>query len=89
MRGSGPRKEPREGFVALSHKARRALLSFHCFTKYVKMTFFRGTSLRPLPPGASKVEGKRYLDVDEEGLLDEGSRVGWVAQATALPGWTP
>jgi hypothetical protein len=64
-------------------------LSFHCFTKYVKVTFFRGTSLHPLPPGGSKVEGTRYLDVYEEGLLDEDAFVDWVAQAAALPGWVP
>ena len=64
-------------------------LSFHCFTKYVKVTFFRGTSLRPPPPGGSKVEGTRYLDVYEEGLLDDDAFVDWVRQAAALPGWTP
>jgi hypothetical protein len=64
-------------------------LSFHCFTKYVKVTFFRGTSLSPLPPGTSKVEGTLYLDVYEEALLDEELFVAWVAQAAALPGWTP
>lgn len=64
-------------------------LSFHCFKKYVKVTFFRGTSLSPIPPGTSKVEGTRYLDVYEEGLLDEDAFVNWVGQAAALPGWIP
>ena len=63
-------------------------LSFHVFTKYVKVTFFRGTSLRPLPPGDSKVKGTRYLDVHED-ELDEGQFAEWVRQAAAIPGWTP
>ena len=48
-------------------------LSFHCFTKYVKVAFFRGTSLRPLPPGESKQKDVRYLDIHEDDQLDEGS----------------
>jgi len=64
-------------------------LSFHCFTRYVKVTFFRGTSLRPLPPGESKVEGTRHLDVYETGLSDEDLVVDWVRQAAAQPGFTP
>ena len=60
-------------------------LAFHCFTKYVKVTFFRGTSLRPLPPGASKHEEVRYLDI-YEGALDEVQFVVWVKQASRLPG---
>ncbi len=49
-------------------------LSFHCFTKYVKVTFFRGTSLRPLPPGESKSEGTRYLDIHEDEPARRGAR---------------
>jgi hypothetical protein len=60
-------------------------LAFHCFTKYVKVTFFRGTSLRPLPPGASKHEEVRYLDI-YEGAFDEAQFVVWVKQASQLPG---
>jgi hypothetical protein len=60
-------------------------LSFHCFTKYVKVTFFRGTSLRPVPPGASKHAEVRYADV-YEGALDEAQMQAWVKQAAALPG---
>ena len=60
-------------------------LSFHCFTKYIKVTFFRGTSLRPVPPGASKHKDVRYLDV-YEGQLDEAQFVAWVKQASKLPG---
>jgi hypothetical protein len=60
-------------------------LSFHCFTKYVKVTFFRGTSLRPVPSGESKHKEVRYLDI-HEGELDEVQFVAWVKQASRLPG---
>jgi hypothetical protein len=59
--------------------------SFHCFTRYVKVTFFRGASLRPLPPGESKHKDVRYLDI-HEGQLDEAQFVAWVKQASQLPG---
>ena len=62
-------------------------LSFHCFTKYVKVTFFRGTSLRPLPPGESKDEEVRYLDLHEDDHLDQAQLAAWVKQASRLPGW--
>jgi hypothetical protein len=61
-------------------------LSIHAFTKYVKVTFFRGASLRPVPPGESKHEDVRYLDV-HEGDLDEAQFARWVTQASRLPGW--
>jgi hypothetical protein len=64
-------------------------LSFHCFTKYVKVAFFRGTSLRPLPPGESKIEGTRYLDIYQDDPLDESRLATWFKQAAALPGWIP
>jgi len=60
-------------------------LSFHCFAKYVKVTFFRGTSLDPMPLGESKTPDTRYLDV-YEGALDEAQFVRWVEQASRLPG---
>jgi hypothetical protein len=60
-------------------------LSLHCFTKYVKVAFFRGTSLRPLPPGESKQKNVRYLDLYED-ELDEAQFADWVKQAAALPG---
>jgi hypothetical protein len=63
-------------------------LAFHVFTHYVKVTFFRGTSLRPVPPGASKVNDVRYTDI-HEGELDEAQMATWVKQAAALPGWVP
>ena len=61
-------------------------LSFHVFTKYVKVTFFRGTSLRPVPPGESKHPETRYLDVHEDDELDEEQFVDWLEQASRLPG---
>jgi hypothetical protein len=61
-------------------------LSFHCFTKYVKVAFFRGTSLRPLPPGTSKQKEVRYLDIREDDPLDEAQFAAWVKQASQLPG---
>ena len=61
-------------------------LNFHCFTKYVKVAFFRGTSLRPVPPGASKHKEVRYLDVHEDDELDEAQFAAWVKQASRLPG---
>jgi hypothetical protein len=64
-------------------------LSFHVFTHYVKVTFFRGASLRPMPPGASKVKDTRYFDIREGHELDEAQMATWVKQAAALPGWVP
>lgn len=62
-------------------------LSFHVFARYVKVGFFNGTSLQPLPPGASKVEGTRYLDIHEGDEFDEAQFAAWVKQAAVLPGW--
>jgi hypothetical protein len=64
-------------------------LSFHVFTRYVKVTFFRGTSLRPVPPGASKHKEVRYLDIHEDDALDEAQMAKWIKQAAAVPGWIP
>jgi hypothetical protein len=61
-------------------------LNFHCFTKYVKVAFFRGTSLRPMPPGASKHRDVRYFDIHEDEQLDERQFARWVKQASQLPG---
>jgi hypothetical protein len=63
-------------------------LSFHVFTKYVKVTFFRGNSLRPVPPGESKHEDVRYLDIREDDGFDEAQLTSWVEQASRLPGWS-
>jgi hypothetical protein len=64
-------------------------LSFHCFTKYVKVTFFRGASLRPVPPVESKHEDVRHLHIHEDDRLDEAQLAAWIRQAAALPGWVP
>jgi hypothetical protein len=64
-------------------------LSYHCFTKYVKVTFFRGASLHPLPPGPSKDKDTRYLDIREDDRFDEDLVASWVRQASELPGWVP
>ena len=61
-------------------------LAFHCFAKYVKVTFFYGTSLRPVPPGGTAKEA-RWFDIHEDGQFDEEQLVRWVKQASALPGW--
>lgn len=61
-------------------------LGFHCFTKYVKVTFFRGQSLQPVPPGPSKTPETRYLDIREDDPLDEAQFAEWVRQASLLPG---
>ena len=60
-------------------------LSFHVFAKYVKVTFFRGSDLRPPPPGLSKYPAVRYLDI-REGEFDEKQFTAWVKQASKLPG---
>ena len=60
-------------------------LGIHCFNKYVKVSFFKGASLNPLPPGESKQAEVRYLDIYEEGF-DEARFTAWVEQAAALPG---
>ncbi len=61
-------------------------LSFHCFAKYVKVAFFHGASLRPLPPGASRQKDVRYLDIHEGETIDEAQFTAWVKQASRLPG---
>lgn len=64
-------------------------LGYHCLTKYVKVAFFRGASLTPMPPGASKQKDVRYLDIFEDTDLDERLVAEWIRQASKLPGWTP
>jgi hypothetical protein len=62
-------------------------LSVHCFTKYVRLAFFRGAFLDPIPPGASKNQHTRYLDIREDDVLDEELLARWIRQASELPGW--
>ncbi|HET7715272.1 MAG TPA: DUF1801 domain-containing protein [Bauldia sp.] len=72
-------------FYGVADERQGWFLSFHCFTKYIKVTFLNGASLRPLPPGESKHRHVRYLDI-YEGQLDEGQFADWVKQASLLPG---
>ena len=67
-------------------EGRGYFISFHVFAKYIKVTFFAGTSLKPMPPGPSKHPGTRYMDIYEGGL-DEAQMASWLKQAAALPGW--
>ncbi len=62
-------------------------LGFHCLTKYVKVAFFRGTSLRPVPPGESTQKETHYLHLYEDDPLDEELLASWIRQASELPGW--
>jgi hypothetical protein len=61
-------------------------VSFRCFTKYVQLQFFRGTSLDPVPPKGSKHPEVRYLDIHEDDDLDERQLRSWIEQASKLPG---
>jgi len=64
----------------------RWFIGVHCFAKYIKVAFFRGASLRPLPPGKSKQKEVRYLDIHEHDQLDDAQFARWIAQASQLPG---
>ncbi|MFC6445329.1 DUF1801 domain-containing protein [Shinella zoogloeoides] len=61
-------------------------LSYHCFAKYIKLTFFRGTSLDPVPPVASRTPETRYFHINEGDELDEALLADWIRQASGLPG---
>ena len=61
-------------------------LGFHCFERYVKVTFFGGASLDPVPPGQSKQKAVRCLDIHEDDLIDEALISSWIKQASELPG---
>lgn len=61
-------------------------LGFHCIAKYIKVCFFRGTLLRPMPPVESKNKGTRYFHVHEGDAIDEELVASWIRQAAALPG---
>ncbi len=65
-------------------------LSFHVFTRYVKITFFRGTSLQPMPPGGTpRSQESRWIDIHEHKEIDEAQMSGWIKQAASIPGWVP
>ena len=61
-------------------------LGLHCMTKYIKLAFFRGASLSPVPPGESKQKDVRYLHIHEGEKLDEELVASWIKQASELPG---
>jgi len=60
-------------------------MGFHVFTHYVKVNFFRGTSLTPVPSGGTGKDA-RWIDIHEDDL-DEAQMTAWIRQAAALPGW--
>jgi hypothetical protein len=64
-------------------------LGVHCYARYIKLAFFRGAALEPMPPGESKQKDVRYLDIRESDELDEAQLTKWVKQAAKLPGWAP
>ncbi len=64
-------------------------LNFHMFNKFVRVAFFKGSSLNPIPPGESKDKNVRYLDIYENEKIDEELVANWLKQAAALPGWSP
>lgn len=65
-------------------------LGIHCFTKYLKVTFFQGMSLVPIPPGGTeRSKDARWIDIREDESLDEELLAEWIRQAAALPGWSP
>jgi hypothetical protein len=62
-------------------------LGYHCITKYVKVSFIAGASLKPMPPVESKNTGTRYLHIHENEPIDEKVVGSWIRQAAKLPGW--
>ena len=82
----GVRKAVRYNSPMYGIEAERWFLSFHCFERYIKVTFFRGTSLQPAPPVASKLPQVRYTHIHEGEMFDETQFTSWVKQASELPG---
>ena len=62
-------------------------LSYHCFAKYIKVSFFRGAQLDPPPPVESKDPNTRYFHIYENEAPDEGQQARWIGQAATIPGW--
>ena len=69
-------------------EGRGLFMSFHTFTNFVKVTFFRGTSLLPVPPGGTSKEA-RWIDIHDLDDLDDEQLASWIKQAAAIPGWIP
>jgi hypothetical protein len=84
----GVRKAVRWNTPFYGIEGRGWFLGIHCLTKYVKVGFFGGTSLRPLPPVESKNQGTRYLHIHKDDQLDEELVASWIRQASELPGVT-
>ena len=82
----GVRKAVRWNSPFYGIEGRGWFLSFHCFTRYIKVTFLNGGSLRPVPPVASRHEHVRYFHIHEDDESDEALLVSWLEQASALPG---
>jgi hypothetical protein len=61
-------------------------VAFHCFDQYLKVTFFRGTSMQPMPPGKSTMKEVRYLDIREDDTTSQAQLLDWIKQASKLPG---
>lgn len=61
--------------------------SFHCFTRYIKVSFFKGAALKPPPPVGSKDPDARYFHIHEDEDIDEEQVASWLKQAAARPGW--
>jgi hypothetical protein len=85
----GVRKAVRWNSPFYGIEGRGWFLSFHCFTRYIKLAFFRGASLDPVPPVESRDENTRYLHLHERDALDEALLARWIRQACELPGWVP
>lgn len=64
-------------------------LGYHCVTRYVKLAFFHGSALEPLPPVESKGANARYFHIHEDDEIDEAQLASWIRQASELPGWIP
>ncbi len=64
-------------------------LGVHCFNRYIKLAFFNGAGLVPLPPVDAKDPNTRYFHIHEDEALDEAQLADWIRQAAALPGWVP
>ncbi len=82
----GVRKAVRWSTPFYGVEGRGWFLAFHCITKYVKVAFFKGASLRPVPPVESKQKHVRYVHVHEGDVIDEALFTGWIRQAAELPG---
>lgn len=82
----GVRKAVRWNTPFYGVEGRGWFLGFHCFTKYIKVSFLNGSSLRPLPPVEAKQQTVRYLHIHEDEQLDEQRLTSWIEQASELPG---